>query len=219
MRDKGKAPFFLIEFKFSCFIPRIMEHEPIRCWSTQNPLYIRYHDEEWGTPVHDDRKLFELLTLEGFQAGLTWELILKRRTALKEAFADFDPEKVAKYTATKIQETLTNPQVIRNRAKIHAAVNNAQRFLQIQCEFGSFDKFIWQFVNGKPEDHALKSMIKMPAQTEGSLAMNKELKKRGFKFVGPTICYAFMQAVGMVNDHLTSCFRYKQINRQNAAPS
>jgi DNA-3-methyladenine glycosylase I len=182
-------------------------------------LYIRYHDEEWGTPVHDDRKLFELLTLEGFQAGLTWELILKRRTALKEAFADFDPEKVAKYTATKIQETLTNPHVIRNRAKIQAAVNNAQRFIQIQSEFSSFDKFIWQFVNGKPVDHVLKSMTKMPAQTEESLAISKELKKRGFKFVGPTICYAFMQAVGMVNDHLTSCFRYRQLNRQNTAPS
>jgi DNA-3-methyladenine glycosylase I len=219
MRDEGKSAFFLIEFKFSCFIPRIMGHEPIRCWSTQNPLYIRYHDEEWGTPVHDDRKLFELLTLEGFQAGLTWELILKRRTALKEAFADFDPEKVAKYTATKIQETLTNPYVIRNRAKIQAAVNNAQRFIQIQSEFGSFDKFIWQFVNGKPVDHVLKSMTKMPAQTEESLAISKELKKRGFKFVGPTICYAFMQAVGMVNDHLTSCFRYRQLNRQNTAPS
>jgi DNA-3-methyladenine glycosylase I len=192
-----------------------MALKPIRCWSTQNPLYIKYHDEEWGTPVHDDRKLFELLALEGFQAGLTWELILKRRTALKEAFADFDLEKVAKYTVTKIQETLSNPKVIHNRAKVQATVNNAQKFIQIQNEFGSFDEFIWKYVNGKPLDHALKSMAEMPAQTEESRAMSKELKKRGFKFVGPTICYAFMQAVGMVNDHLTSCFRYKQINGQN----
>jgi len=194
-----------------------MELTQVRCWSTQNPLYIKYHDEEWGTPIHDDRKLFELLTLEGFQAGLTWELILKRRTALREAFADFDPEKVAKYTVTKIQETLANPQVIRNKAKIHSTVSNAQRFLEIQSELGSFDKFIWQFVNGKPIDHKLKSMTEMPAETEESRAMSKELKKRGFKFVGPTICYAFMQAVGMVNDHLTSCFRYRQINRENTA--
>jgi len=190
----------------------------IRCWSTQNPQYIKYHDEEWGAPVHDDRKLFELLTLEGFQAGLTWELILKRRIALKKAFADFDPEKVAKYTATKIQETLSNPQVIRNRAKVQATVNNAQKFIQIQDEIGSFDKFIWKYVNGKPLDHALKSMTEMPAQTEESRTMSKDLKKRGFKFVGPTICYAFMQSVGMVNDHLISCFRYRQVNGQDPAP-
>jgi len=190
----------------------------IRCWSTQNPQYIKYHDEEWGAPVHDDRKLFELLTLEGFQAGLTWELILKRRIALKKAFADFNPEKVAKYTATKIQETLSNPQVIRNRAKVQATVNNAQKFIQIQDEIGSFDKFIWKYVNGKPLDHALKSMTEMPAQTEESRTMSKDLKKRGFKFVGPTICYAFMQSVGMVNDHLISCFRYRQVNGQDPAP-
>ena len=194
-----------------------MASKPIRCWSTQNPQYIKYHDEEWGAPVHDDRKLFELLTLEGFQAGLTWELILKRRTALKEAFADFDPKKVAKYEAARILEILSNPKVIRNRAKVQATVNNAQKFIQIQGEFGSFDKFIWKYVNEKPIDHALKSVMEMPAQTEESIAMSKELKRRGFKFVGPTICYAFMQAVGMVNDHLTSCFRYRQINRQNAA--
>ena len=190
----------------------------IRCWSTQNLQYIKYHDEEWGAPVHDDRKLFELLTLEGFQAGLTWELILKRRIALKKAFADFNPEKVAKYTATKIQETLSNPQVIRNRAKVQATVNNAQKFIQIQDEIGSFDKFIWKYVNGKPLDHALKSMTEMPAQTEESRTMSKDLKKRGFKFVGPTICYAFMQSVGMVNDHLISCFRYRQVNGQDPAP-
>jgi DNA-3-methyladenine glycosylase I len=196
-----------------------MEPKQVRCWSTGNLLYVKYHDEEWGTPTHDDRKLFEFLILEGFQAGLTWELILKRRTALREAFADFDPEKVAKYTTAQIQETLANPQVIRNKAKIHSTVNNAQKILEIQSEFGTFDKFIWQFVDGKPIDHKLKSMKEMPAQTEESSAMSKELKKRGFKFVGPIICYAFMQAVGMVNDHLTSCFRYRQIKRENTVLS
>jgi DNA-3-methyladenine glycosylase I len=196
-----------------------MEPKQVRCWSTRNLLYVKYHDEEWGTPTHDDRKLFEFLILEGFQAGLTWELILKRRTALREAFADFDPEKVAKYTTAQIQETLANPQVIRNKAKIHSTVNNAQKILEIQSEFGTFDKFIWQFVDGKPIDHKLKSMKEMPAQTEESSAMSKELKKRGFKFVGPIICYAFMQAVGMVNDHLTSCFRYRQIKRENTVLS
>ena len=190
-----------------------MESNPNRCWSTQNPLYIRYHDEEWGVPVHDDQKLFEMLILEGFQAGLTWELILKRREALKKAFADFSPKVVAKYTTKDMENILRNPSVIRNRAKVSATINNAQIFLRIQNEFGSFDKFIWQFVNGKTIDHGFQSMSEMPAKTEESLAMSKELKKQGFKFVGPTICYAFMQAVGMVNDHLTSCFRYNQIQK------
>jgi len=190
-----------------------MESNPNRCWSTQNPLYIRYHDEEWGVPVHDDQKLFEMLILEGFQAGLTWELILKRREALKKAFADFSPKVVAKYTTKDMENILRNPSVIRNRAKVSATINNAQIFLRIQNELGSFDKFIWQFVNGKPIDHGFQLMSEMPAKTEESLAMSKELKKQGFKFVGPTICYAFMQAVGMVNDHLTSCFRYNQIQK------
>jgi DNA-3-methyladenine glycosylase I len=189
--------------------------KPIRCWNTQNTIYIKYHDEEWGTPLHDDKKLFELLILEGFQAGLTWELILNRRAALREAFANFDPKKVAKFTTNQIQNMLSNPRLIRNRAKISSSILNAQRFLQIQREFGSFNKFIWQFVNGKPIDHELKSMNEMPSQTQESVDMSKELKKRGFKFVGPTICYAFMQAVGMVNDHLVSCFRHEEINREN----
>jgi len=190
-----------------------MKPKSTRCWSTQNPLYIRYHDEEWGVPVHDDKKLFELLTLEGFQAGLTWELILKRREALKNAFADFNPKILAEFSETDAKGILSKPGVIRNKAKTGAAINNAQRFLQIQNEFGSFDKFIWQFVNGKPLDQALKAMSDMPAETDASREMSKELKRRGFKFVGPVICYAFMQAVGMVNDHLTSCFRYKQIQK------
>jgi len=192
-----------------------MQHLSTRCWSTQNPLYITYHDEEWGVPVHDDTKLFELLTLEGFQAGLTWELILIRREALKSAFAGFNPKTMAEFSETDAQDILNKPGVIRNKAKINAAIKNAQILLQIQNEFGSFDKFIWQFVNGKPLDQVLKAMSDMPAETDESREMSKELKRRGFKFVGPVICYAFMQAVGMVNDHLTSCFRYKQIQKTN----
>ena len=192
-----------------------MKSQQIRCWKTENPLYIRYHDEEWGVPVHDDKKLFELLVLEGFQAGLTWELILKRREAFRKALADFNPVTIAKFSTAEAENILKNPEVIRNRAKIQATINNAKRFIQIQNEFGSFDRFIWQFVNGKPIDHAFKSMSEMPPQTDESCAMSKELKKRGFKFVGPTICYAFMQAVGMVNDHLITCFRYKQIQKRS----
>ena len=188
-----------------------MGSNPKRGGSTQNPLYIRYHDEEWGVPIHDDQKLFEMLSLEGFQAGLTWELILKRREALKKAFANFRPKVVAEYTIQDVENILKNPDVIRNRSKVTATINNAQVFLRIQHELGSFDKFIWRFVNGTPIDHGFQSMLEMPAQTEESRAMSKELNKQGFKFVGPTICYAFMQAVGMVNDHLTSCFRHRQI--------
>ena len=188
-----------------------MSLRQVRCWNTTNPLYIRYHDEEWGVPEHDDKKLFELLVLEGFQAGLTWELILKRREALKKAFADFDPRIVGSFSTMDVERILKNPNVIRNKAKIDATINNAQRFIQLQNDFGSFDKFIWQFVKGKPIDNAFKSMSEMPPQTDKSRAMSKELKSRGFKFVGPIICYAYMQAAGMVNDHLTSCFRHKQI--------
>ncbi len=192
-----------------------MKSQQVRCWNTKNPLYIRYHDEEWGVPVHDDKKLFELLVLEGFQAGLTWELILKRREAFRKALADFNPMSIAKFSTADAENILRNPDVIRNRAKIQATINNAKQFIQIQNEFGSFDRFIWQFVNGKPIDHAFKSMSEMPGQTDESRSMSKELKKRGFKFVGPTICYAFMQAVGMVNDHLITCFRYKQIQKSS----
>jgi len=196
-----------------------MKLEPNRCWNTQNPLYIKYHDEEWGVPVHDDNKLFELLTLEGFQAGLTWELVLNRREALKEVFSDFDPKTVAEFSQKAIESILNNRQVIRNKAKINATISNAQKFIRIQNEYGSFDKYIWQFVNQSTIDHALKSMSDMPAQTDESRAMSKALKQDGFKFVGPTICYAFMQAVGMVNDHLTSCFRYKEIIKLTQKPT
>jgi len=190
-----------------------MEKKPIRCWDTDNPLYVKYHDEEWGTPVHDDRTLFEFLTLEGFQAGLTWELILKRREALRKAFDNFNPEKIARYMDEDVVRLMNDPGVIRNRAKILAAINNAGRFKEVREEFDSFDAFIWKFVQGKTINHALKNFSNLPADSEESRAMSKELKKRGFKFVGPTICYAFMQAVGMVNDHLVYCFRHDQIKR------
>lgn len=190
-----------------------MDKELVRCWNTENPLYIKYHDEEWGTPLHDNIRLFELLVLDGFQAGLTWELILKRREALRKAFDNFDPNKMAQYTDEDVQRLMNNPEVIRNKAKVLAAINNARRFKEVQNDFGSFDAFIWQFVGGKTIDHALKDYSHLPAQSEESKRMSKELKKRGFKFVGPTICYAFMQAAGLVNDHLVRCFRYKQIRR------
>ena len=190
-----------------------MEKKPIRCWNTDNPLYVKYHDEEWGTPVHDDRTLFEFLTLEGFQAGLTWELILKRRVALKKAFDNFDPDKIARYMDKDVKRLMNDSGVIRNRAKILATINNAARFREIKKEFGSFDTFIWKFVQGKTINHALKGFSTVPNESEESRAMSRELKKRGFKFVGPTICYAFMQAVGMVNDHLVHCFRHDQIKR------
>jgi DNA-3-methyladenine glycosylase I len=190
-----------------------MNKKPIRCWNTDNPLYVKYHDEEWGTPVHDDRTLFEFLTLEGFQAGLTWELILKRRGALRKAFDNFNPEKIARYKGEDVERLMNDPGVIRNRAKILAAINNAGRFREIKKEFGSFGAFIWRFVQGRTINHALRDFSNLPAESEESMAMSKELKKRGFKFVGPTICYAFMQAVGMVNDHLIHCFRYDQIKR------
>jgi DNA-3-methyladenine glycosylase I len=184
-----------------------------RCWSTDNPLYIRYHDEEWGVPVHDDRVLFEFLVLEGFQAGLTWELVLKRREALRKAFDGFNPKKIARYTEEDFTRLINNPDIIRNRAKISAVINNAHRYEEVRKEYDSFDAFVWQFVNGGPIDHELKSFASLPSESDESRAMSAELKRRGFKFVGPTICYAFMQAVGLVNDHLIHCFRYGEIQK------
>jgi DNA-3-methyladenine glycosylase I len=182
-----------------------------RCWNTDEPLYIKYHDEEWGVPLHDDKRLFEFLILDGFQAGLSWWLILERRKKLREAFDHFVPEKVAKYSLDDISRLMNTPGVIKNKAKILSAINNSKQFLSVQAEFGSFDTFIWQFVKGKPIINKFTSFSDVPAETEESRAMSKELKKRGFKFVGPTICYAFMQAAGLVNDHLVDCFRYEQI--------
>jgi DNA-3-methyladenine glycosylase I len=172
-----------------------------------NPLYIRYHDEEWGVPVHDDRHLFEMLILEGAQAGLSWLTILKRREGYRQAFAHFDAKKIARYDKTKMAALMQDPGIIRNRLKIAATVDNAKVFLEVQKEHGTFDRYIWSFVGGKPKRNHRKAGEKLPAQTPEAEAMSKDLKKRGFRFVGPTICYAFMQAVGMVDDHTADCFR------------
>jgi DNA-3-methyladenine glycosylase I len=181
-----------------------------RCaWATADETYIAYHDSEWGMPVHDDGKLFELLILEGAQAGLSWLTILKRRRNYRQAYDAFNPVKIARWDQEKIEALLQNPGIIRNRRKIEAARTNAKSFLQTVAEFGSFDTFIWSFVGGKPIRNSWKDIREVPATTLESEKMSKDLQKRGFKFVGPTICYAFMQAVGMVNDHTTDCFRYK----------
>lgn len=183
-----------------------------RCeWVGSDPLYIAYHDTEWGVPLHDDRKLFEFLILEGMQAGLSWLTILKKRENFRRAFDDFDPEKIARYDHRKVQALLSDAGIIRNRLKIQAAIQNARAFLEVQEKFGSFDAYMWQFVDGKPRVNAWRTLAEIPTRTPESDAMSKELKKRGFKFVGSTICYAHMQAVGMVNDHTVDCFRYREI--------
>lgn len=179
---------------------------------------IAYHDAEWGVPQHDDRVLFEFLTLEGAQAGLSWSTILAKREAYRRAFSKFNPKSVARYDAPKLKELMANEGIVRNRLKISATVQNASAFLAVQKEFGSFDAYIWQFVNGSPIVNALTASSQLPARTEESDKMSRDLLKRGFKFVGPTICYAFMQAVGMVNDHLVNCFRYKEIKAAKAEP-
>lgn len=179
-----------------------------RCaWAT-NDLAIRYHDAEWGVPLHDDRALFELLILEGAQAGLSWDTILRKRDRYRTAFDDFDAETMARYDQDKVSALLADPGIIRNRAKIAAAIQNARAFLAVQEEFGTFDRYIWRFVGGRPRINAWPTLAALPAQTAESEAMSKDLKRRGFAFVGPTICYAFMQSAGMVNDHTTDCFRY-----------
>jgi len=187
-------------------------NEKTRCaWAGNTQIYIDYHDNEWGRPVHDDVKFFEMLILEGMQAGLSWITILKKREAFKEAFDGFDPNKVALYDEAKIQELLTNEKIIRNRLKINAAVSNARAFLKVIEEYGSFDKFIWRYVDYKPVTNHLEKLSDLPASTPLSDKISKDLKKMGFKFVGSTIIYAFMQATGMVNDHITDCFVYKEI--------
>ena len=183
-----------------------------RCeWANSDEAYIVYHDTEWGMPVHDDRKLFEMLILEGAQAGLTWLTILKRRENYRKIYDNFDPVKIAQWDQEKIESLLQNPAIIRNRLKVEAARTNARAFLQTAGECGTFNTFIWSFVGGKPLRNSWKNINEIPATTRESDRMSKDLKKRGFRFVGPTICYAFMQAVGMVNDHLVDCFRYKEI--------
>ena len=183
----------------------------MRCsWGETSPMR-EYHDKEWGVPVHDDQKLFEFLTLEGAQAGLSWITILKKRENYRKAFHNFDPKKISKYTEKDIKKLLSNPGIVRNRLKISACISNAKLFLEIQKEFGSFDKYMWGFVNYKTIKNKFKSMSQIPATTKESDAMAKDLKKRGFKFVGSTICYAHMQATGMVNDHTQNCFRYNEV--------
>lgn len=182
-----------------------------RCgWATSD-LNLAYHDGEWGVPVHDDCRLFEFLILEGAQAGLSWETILRKRPAYRAAFAGFDPGRVARFDARRVRRLLEKPGIVRNTLKISAAVANARVFLKVQDEFCGFDPFVWRFVNGKPKKNAWATLRQVPATSPESEAMSKELLRRGFRFVGPTICYAFMQAVGMVNDHLVGCFRYRQV--------
>lgn len=184
-----------------------------RCnWSVNDPLYIKYHDKEWGVPVHNDRKLFEMMVLDGAQAGLSWFTILKKRDNYRKAFDNFDPKKVARYDKRKIAQLLKNAGIVRNKLKIESAVINAKAFLKVKEEFGTFDKYIWKFVNGKTKVNSWKELKEIPAFTKESDAMSKDLKNRGFKFVGSTICYAFMQAAGLVNDHMVDCFRYKELS-------
>jgi DNA-3-methyladenine glycosylase I len=194
----------------SCVRLKTMKTKTRCSWAGSNPLMVAYHDEEWGVPVHDDRILFEFLILEGAQAGLSWQTVLNKRENYRKAFNNFDVKKIAKYTAKDEKRLLADPGIIRNRLKVAAAIQNAKSFLEVQKEFGSFDTYIWQFVGGKPLNNKISSLKQIPAKTKESDAMSKDLQKRGFKFVGSTICYAFMQAVGMVNDHTTDCFRYKK---------
>jgi len=188
------------------------DHALVRCTWATNAELTRYHDTEWGVPVHDDRLLFEFLILEGAQAGLSWNTILQKREAFRAAFDHFDATSIAKYNSRKIQRLLQNADIIRNRLKIHSAINNAQAYLEIQEEWGSFDHYVWQFVNGMPIKNRWKTSKEVPCHTAESDAMAKDLKQRGFSFVGTTICYAFMQAIGMVNDHTTDCFRHRPIH-------
>lgn len=183
-----------------------------RCpWPSDDRLMIEYHDTEWGVPVHDDKKHFEFLVLDAFQAGLNWRTILYKRKNFQKAFSNFNYKRIAKYTDDDFERLMNDAGIIRNRAKITATINNAQRFMEVQKEFGSFDSYIWQFTKGKTKHNRWKALKEMPAKTVESDAMSKDLKARGFKFVGSTICYAYMQAAGMVNDHLTTCFRYKEL--------
>jgi len=187
---------------------------PPRCeWArSDDPLLVSYHDEEWGVPSHHDPHLFELLTLEGGQAGLSWKTILHKRIGYRSAFVQFDPARVARFNARKVEELLRDPAIVRNRLKVESAVSNARRMLEVQREFGSFDAYIWQFVGGAPIVARRRRMRDLPAETLESKAMSNDLKRRGFRFVGPTVCYAYMQAAGLVNDHVTTCFRYRELS-------
>jgi len=196
------------------------ENERVRCpWPGVDPLYVRYHDEEWGVPVHEDRKLFEFLTLEGAQAGLSWITILRKRAAYARVFENFDAGRVASYGDADVERLLGDAGIVRNGAKIRSAIGNARAFLRVQEEFGSFDAYMWRFVDGEPVVNAWTDISQLPASTPLSETMSKDLKKRGFSFIGPTVCYAHMQAVGMVNDHLVACFRYAELTKLPCAPS
>jgi DNA-3-methyladenine glycosylase I len=189
-----------------------------RCpWSGTDPLYVEYHDREWGVPVHDDPKLFEFLVLEGMQAGLSWLTILRKRENFRRAFAGFDAGKIADFDARKVRQLMADPGIIRNKLKILATIGNAKAYLAVRKELGSFDRYLWQFVGGRPKVNRRRTIGQIPARTAASDAMSEDLKKRGFKFVGSTICYAHMQATGMVNDHVTSCFRYRELAGRDSA--
>lgn len=190
------------------------DKEIIRCgWCKGSELMMAYHDEEWGTPLHDDNRHFEFIILDGFQAGLSWSTIINKRDNFRKAFDNFDPQKVARYTEKKIEKLLNDSGIIRNKLKIYSSVSNAKAFLKVQEEFGTFDKYIWQFTGGKSIKNKFESLSQVPAKTKESDAMSKDLLARGFKFVGSTICYAYMQAAGMVNDHLVTCHRYKKVSK------
>ena len=189
-----------------------MGEDTVRCpWPGVDPLYRKYHDEEWGVPLHDDLKLFEFLVLEGMQAGLSWSTVLRKRENFRRLFADFDPERVALFDSRRIELLLQDPSIIRNRRKVEGAVTNARAFLKVSEEFGSFDEYIWRFVDGRPLINRWESLSQLPTTSPESILLSKDLVARGFKFVGPTICYAHMQATGMVNDHLVSCYRYREL--------
>lgn len=192
-----------------------MPENRIRCPWAKGDLYVEYHDKEWGVPSHDDRHLFELLILEGAQAGLSWQTVLNKRVNYRRLFDEFHPEKVALYDEATIAQLLADVGIVRNRAKVHAAVGNARAFLEVQSAFGSFDAYLWRFVDGVPIQNAWQDHSNVPAATAQAKSLSKDLLSRGFKFVGPTICYAYMQAVGMVNDHITSCFRWSEVQRLN----
>jgi DNA-3-methyladenine glycosylase I len=202
-----------LNIKYNIIYSQIIPRVKLRCeWATNgSPADIEYHDNEWGVPVHGDKKLFEFLLLESAQAGLSWTIILKKREGYRKAFDDFDASKVANYDQSRIQELLTNPSVIRNKLKIQSAITNARAFLKLQQEFESFDSYLWNFVDGRPKQNEWKSWMEIPSRTEISDVLSKDLKRRGFVFVGSTICYSMMQAVGMVNDHTIYCFRYKDL--------
>jgi DNA-3-methyladenine glycosylase I len=196
-------------------LPRSPRASIKRCgWELSDPQMAAYHDEEWGVPLHDDRKIFEFLVLDAFQAGLSWAIVLRKREAFRRAFHDFDPVRVARMTPRAVERLLADPGIIRNRLKIEAAISNARRFRAVQKEFGSFDRYIWGFVGGRPLVHAFRSLKEMPATSPESDILSRDLKARGFKFVGSTICYAFMQAAGLINDHTVDCFRYRKVGRR-----